>query len=183
MVSDSDHNDRLVPRSRRHAIAWAVAGVSLALIPAATAGGLRAAGSPPVAGLWKLHSANIGQPEVSGGSFTLSSHQVLTGFTLIVGPGAESPCGTGHITVKVLGSEQLVRDPLDDLGNPTAEYTISSPTNATEAVSVKVAVNGREQAGQLEIAFGTGSRGGPHTGGTLVFNGGSCEIFFGERKT
>jgi hypothetical protein len=119
---------------------------------------------------------------VKNGSFTITSHQFVAGFHLTLGPGAESPCGTGKITVTVSGQQRLIWNPLSDLGNPSNEYAISSPTDVINPVNVTVSVNGKRQAGQLEIAFGPGTKGGAHTGGDLYYNAGNCDIGFGVKK-
>ena len=161
-------------------VAAVAAGV--AIVPLAAARNLGSAGLPPAVGAWKLHSINNGAPEVKSGSFTVTSHQFVTGFRLTLGPGAESACGTGAIAVKVLGEQKLLRDPPNDLGGPTDEYAVSSPTDVTAPVDVKVTVSGKPQAGQLEIAFGSGTRGGARTGGELYYGSGSCDIGFGVAK-
>jgi hypothetical protein len=156
--------------------------VGIALVPASMAAGTRSASSPPAAGTWKLHSINNGAPEVKSGSFTLTSHLFVTGFQLTLGPGAEIPCGTGNITVKVVGDQQLTRDPTNDLGDPSNEYAVSSPTNVTTPIKITVTVNGKHQAGAIDIAFGPGTRGGPHTGGELYYNDNNCDLAFGVTK-
>jgi len=152
--------------------------VCLAIIPVASAAGL----APPAPGAWKLHNINVGAPEVKSGSFTVTPTQYVTGFHLTLGSGIESTCGTANITVKVLGEQHLVRDPLSDLGNPSNEYGISPANNVTEPVNVTVTVSGKRQAGQLEIAFGPGIVGGPKTGGDLYYNKGNCDVGFGVTK-
>lgn len=154
------------------------------LAPASLATGTSSAGSPPLAGAWKLHSINNGAPEVKSGAFTLTSHLYVSGFQLTLGPGAEIPCDTtGSTTIKVVGEQQLTRDPTNDLGNPTDEYAVSSPTNVTTPVKVTVIVNRKHEAGAIDIAFGPGTRGGPHTGGDLYYNDNNCDLGFGVTKT
>jgi hypothetical protein len=156
--------------------------VGIAFVPASMAEGTKSAGSPPVAGAWKLHSGNDGAPEVKSGGFTITSHLFVSGFRLTLGPGAESTCGTPNMTVKVLGEQQLNRDPLSDLGDPTDEYAVSSPSDVITPVAVKVVVNGKQQAGALEIAFGPGTRGGARTGADVYYNDNNCELQFGVSK-
>jgi hypothetical protein len=156
----------------------AAAVVCLAIIPAASAAGL----APPAPGAWKLHNINAGAPEVKSGSFTVTPTQYVTGFRLTLGSGAESPCGTGNITVKVLGEQQLLRNPMNDLNSPSNEYAISPANNVTRPVSVIVTVTGKRQGGQLEIAFGPGTVGGSHTAGDLYYKNGNCDIAFGVTK-
>jgi hypothetical protein len=119
---------------RKLALVCVALTAGIAVVPGSMAAGTRSAGSPPVAGAWKLHSINNGAPEVKSGAFTLTSHLFVSGFHLTLGPGAETPCGTGSITVKVLGAQQLNRDPSNDLGDPTNEYAVSSPTNVITPV-------------------------------------------------
>ncbi|HEX4521367.1 MAG TPA: hypothetical protein VH063_17470 [Gaiellaceae bacterium] len=166
----------------RFALVCVVVTAAIAVVPASMAAGTRSAGSPPVAGAWKLHSANNGAPEVKSGAFTITSHLFVSGFHLTLGPGAETPCGTGSITVKVLGQQQLNRDPSNDLGGPTNEYAVSSPTNVITPVKVQVVVNGKHESGAIEIAFGPGTRGGPHTGGDLYYDDNNCDLSFGATK-
>jgi hypothetical protein len=154
----------------------------IAVVPASMAAGTRSAGSPPVAGAWRLHSLNNGAPEVKSGAFTLTSHLFVSGLHLTLGPGAETPCGTGSIAVEVLGEQQLNRNPRNDLGGATNEYAVSSPTNVITPVEVKVVVNGKQEAGAMEIAFGPGTRGGAHTGGDLYYDNGNCDLGFGVSK-
>jgi hypothetical protein len=168
----------MVLRNVRGLALLVIAAVGCGVIPVAMAGGTRLAGAPPVAGAWKLGSANNGAPEVKSGGFTVTSHQFVTGLHLIVGPGAETACGAPGRVVKVLGEQRLLRDPPSDLGTATNEYAVSSPTNVVEPVSVKVTVNGKRQAGQLEIAFGAGTRGGRRTGGEVYYGHGTCDLFF-----
>lgn len=136
----------------------------------------------PFPGVWKLHAANLGAPEIKSGSFSVTAAETVTNFSLVLGAGAESPCGTGALTVRVLGAHHLVRDPLNDLGNPSNEYAISSPSDVIDPVKVSVTVNGVREAGALEIAFGPGSRGGASTGGDVYYNNNNCELFFGVAK-
>ena len=159
-----------------------VATLGLALVPAAIAVATQSTGLPPAAGVWKLHSINNGAPEVASGAFTVTSRLFVTGLHLVVGPGAETACGAANVSVKVLGSQLLRHDPPSTLGSPTNEYAISSPTSVIEPVSVKVTGNGRKQAGQLEIAFGPGTRGGAHTGGDVYYDHGNCDLSFGVAK-
>jgi hypothetical protein len=49
-------------------------------------------------------------------------------------------------------------------------------------VEVKVVVNGKQEAGAMEIAFGPGTRGGAHTGGDLYYDNGNCDLGFGVSK-
>jgi hypothetical protein len=156
----------------------AVAAFCLADVPPANAAGLTA----PLAGVWKLHAANIGAPDIKSGSFSVTAAETVTNFSLVLGAGAESPCGTGALTVRVLGAHHLVRDPLNDLGNPSNEYAISSPSDVIDPVKVIVTVNGVREAGALEIAFGPGSRGGARTGGDVYYNDNNCDLFFGETR-
>jgi hypothetical protein len=106
----------------------------------------------------------------------------VTNFSLVLGADAESPCGSGALAVRVLGAHHLVRDPLSDIGNPSHEYAISSPTDVLNPVRVSVTVNGVREAGALEIAFGPGSRGGAQTGGDLYYNDNNCDLQFGVAK-
>ncbi len=163
-------------------VASVVAGLGLAVIPVATAGGTQSTGLPPAAGAWKLHSVDNGAPEVKSGGFTVTSRQFVTGLHLVTGPGAETACGPAGIVVKVLGQQQLRRDPPSTLGTPTDEYAISGPTSVIAPVAVVVTVNGKKQPGQLEIAFGPGTRGGARTGGDVYYGHGSCDIGFGVAK-
>jgi hypothetical protein len=156
----------------------AVAALCLAGVASASAAGLTA----PSPGVWKLHAANLGAPEIASGSFIVTAAQTVTNFSLVLGAGAESPCGTGALTVRVLGAHHLVRDPYSDLGSRTNEYAISSPSDVINPVKVSVTVNGEREAGALEIAFGPGSRGGAKTGGDLYYNDNNCDIFFGVAK-
>jgi hypothetical protein len=156
----------------------AVAALFLAGVPAANAAGP----SAPSPGVWKLHAGNLGAPEIASGSFAVTAAQTVTNFSLVLGAGAESPCGTGALVVRVLGAHHLVRDPLNDLGSPSNEYAISSPTDVIDPVRVSVTVNGKREAGALEIAFGPGSRGGAKTGGDVYYNDNNCDLFFGVTK-
>ena len=168
---------------RKLALACVAVTAGIVIVPASIGAGTKSAGSPPTAGAWKLHSINNGAPEVKSGAFTLTSHLFVGGFHLTLGPGAETPCGTGSITVKVLGEQQLNRNPSDDLGGTTNEYAVSSPTDVTTPVKVQVVVNGKHETGALEIAFGPGTRGGARTGGELDYNDNTCEVGFGVTKT
>lgn len=156
----------------------AVAAASLMAVPAASA----ASESAPSPGVWKLHDINFGAPEVKSGSFSVTRAQTVTGFRLVLGAGAESPCGTGALSVRVLGSQHLVRNPMSDLGNPTTEYSISSPANVMTPVKVVVIVNGKRETGALAIAFGPGSSGGAKTGGDLYYNKNNCDLGFGVKR-
>jgi hypothetical protein len=160
-------------------LAFAVAGVACALAAIAEAS---SAASPPAPGVWKLHSINNGAAEVKNGSFTVTSHEYVSGFRLTLGPGAESPCGTGALVVKVLGEQKLIDDPTNDIGGATDEYALSSPSDVITPVAVKVTVNGKEQTGALELAFGPGTHGGAHTGGDLYYNSNNCDLGLGFTK-
>ena len=149
-----------------------VAALSLAGAPAASA-----SGTAPSPGVWQLHAGT----ELESGSFAVTASQTVTNFSLVLGASAELSCGSGGLVVRVLGAHRLVRDPLSDLGSPTNQYAISSPTNVIEAVKVSITVNGVRKAGALEIAFGPGSRGGVRTNGDLYYNN-SCDLNFTVAK-
>jgi hypothetical protein len=166
----------------RAVMSLAFAAVTAGCALAATAEA-RSAASPPAPGAWKLHSANSGAPEVKNGSFTVTSHAYVAGFHLTLGPGAESPCGTGALAVKVAGEQKLIDDPTNDIGGATDEYALSSPSDVITPVAVKVTVNGKQQTGALELAFGPGTYGGARTGGALYYNGNNCDLEFGFAKT
>ena len=176
--ADADKAGR-VGRLTLTSLVLALAGAASVLAATAEA---RSAASPPAPGVWKLHSINNGPPELKNGSFTVTSHAYLTGFHLTLGPGAESPCGTGALAVKVVGEQKLIDDPTNDIGGATDEYALSSPSDVITPVAVKVTVNGKEQTGALALAFGPGTHGGAHTGGDLYYNGNNCDLGFGFTK-
>jgi hypothetical protein len=150
---------------------------------------------PPQSGHWVLNN-NEDEPGVlenSGGSFTVTKgHRDVKGLTLIIGPDAETACGTG--TLRVLGKQAIHElKGVDIAGDNFKEWIVGKAVIGGdppyEPVKVMLRRAGKTFKGGLTLNFAA-PRGGTkkHPSiGTISYKGlkiygGSCSVNFGFNK-
>jgi len=150
---------------------------------------------PPESGHWVLNN-NEDEPGVmenSGGSFTVTKgHRDVSDLTVIIGPDAETACGTG--TVRVLGKHAIHLLKGETIsGTAFKEWIVGravtggDPPFTTDKVNLRRA--GKTFKGGLDMNF-AGPRGGTKKRpsiGTITYRGpknfgGSCSLNFGFNK-
>jgi hypothetical protein len=150
---------------------------------------------PPKSGHWMLNN-NEDEPGVmenSGGVFTVTAkHRDVKNLSVIIGPDAETACGTG--TVRVLG-KQAIRNIKGetDFGGTYDEWIVGKPhADAAPPYTpdkVKLHRAGKVFKGGLEMNFAgpTGGTKKKPSIGTITYKGpkkfgGSCSLNFGYNK-
>jgi hypothetical protein len=163
--------------------------VAAAVLPSPAFAGHTANAKRPASGVWTMTS--YGEGEIQSGSLKVASNdRSVSAVQLVIGPNAETACGTGTLTVAGALPMHVV-----DGGHPKKpEYIVGrgdvvSPGSAykRKPITVRVTVNGMQLAGQLDLIFRTprGGAGRAQDFGEISYttptafaggNGGGCDF-------